>query len=632
MSLIGRVFSNRYEVLRPIAQGGTAEVFLAHDRLLDRQVALKALFPEFARDPTFVERFRREAQSAASLSHQNIVAIHDWGQEAGTYFIVMEMVQGRSLRDLIRSEAPIEPQYAADICAEIAAALAFAHRNGLVHRDVKPGNVLLTPDGGVKVADFGIARASTSEALTQTGSVMGTATYFSPEQAQGHPVDGRSDVYSLGVVLYEMVTGVAPFTGDTPVAVAYKQVQEAPVLPTRRNPNVPADLEQIILTAMQKDVRNRYQTAEDLRADLVRFRRGRPLAGVPVTAMIAETPAPPVAPRVSDTTATVMNPRVAEIAVARSSSSRSIAAGVTLLVLAVIVGLVLWIASQNSEDGRDVEVLEVIGLQVDVAKERLQNQGFVVDATPVTDSDAPNGEVVSQDPEAGDTATKGTTINLEYSATATAEIPNVEGLDVAAAERELADNGFTNLGLQELVPHDLIEAGLVVGTDPPAGENQDTGIEIILLISAGPETVDVPNVLNLDVSAATKALTDAGFVVTTEKEPSADVPEGNVVRTNPSPNTPAASGSAVKIFVSSGPEEIPVPNVIGRTEASAIARLDEDGFEVSVIVQSSTPANNGRVIAQSPGSGTPALIGSTVEITVGLSEPATTTSTTTTAP
>src|SRR3954447_2780917 len=245
MSLVGQVFSNRYEIDREIARGGMAEVYLARDQSLNRPVALKALFPEYAREPSFVERFRREAQAAANLNHPNIVAIYDWGQESGTYFIVMEYVEGRSLRDLIRSEGRLEAGQAADITAEIASALAFAHRSGVVHRDVKPGNVLLTRSGTVKVTDFGIARAGTSDGLTQTGSVMGTATYFSPEQAQGLAVDGRSDVYSLGVVLYEMVTGVAPFSGDAPLAVALKHVREEPVAPTVHNPEVPAAFEQI---------------------------------------------------------------------------------------------------------------------------------------------------------------------------------------------------------------------------------------------------------------------------------------------------------------------------------------------------------------------------------------------------
>src|SRR5437763_2426118 len=274
MSLVGRVFSNRYEVVRELAQGGMAEVYLARDQLLDRPVALKALFPEYAREPSFVERFRREAQAAANLNHPNIVAIYDWGQEDGTYFIVMEYVEGRVLRDLIRSEAPLDPNQSAEIAAEIASALGFAHRNGVVHRDVKPGNVLLTRSGNVKVTDFGIARAGTNEALTQTGSVMGTATYFSPEQAQGMPVDGRSDVYSLGVVLYEMVTGQPPFAGENPVSVAYRHVSEVPASPSVVNADVPKPFEAIVLHALAKEPDERYASAEDLRTDLIRFRRG----------------------------------------------------------------------------------------------------------------------------------------------------------------------------------------------------------------------------------------------------------------------------------------------------------------------------------------------------------------------
>src|SRR4051794_9548760 len=274
------VFNGRYELHRRLARGGMADVFLARDQLLDRPVAVKVLFPEFATDPNFVERFRREAQSAANLNHPNIVSVYDWGQEQGTYFIVMEYIDGRSLADILRTEGPLHPQRAAEVASDIASALGFAHRNGVVHRDVKPGNVLISPSGQVKVADFGIARALGADPesnLTQAGSVMGTATYFAPEQAQGLPLDPRSDLYSLGVVLYEMVTGRPPFSGESPVAIAYKHVQEQPPPPRHLNTNVPPALEAIILKLLSKNPQARYPSAEDLRADLRRFQEGQPV-------------------------------------------------------------------------------------------------------------------------------------------------------------------------------------------------------------------------------------------------------------------------------------------------------------------------------------------------------------------
>ena len=284
MSNVGRVFANRYELRTEVGHGGMADVYLARDRLLNRRVAVKVLSPTFAADPAFVERFRREAQAAASLNHPNIVAVYDWGQEDDTSFIVMEYVNGQTLRDVVNRYGTLPPMEAARIGADIADALEFAHRNGVVHRDVKPGNVLITPEGGVKVTDFGIARAESSDTLTKTGAVLGTATYFSPEQAQGLALDGRSDVYSLGVVLYEMLTGVAPFTADSPVSVAYKHVREEPVPPSRVNADIPGALDRIVLTAMAKDVALRYASAAALRAELMRFERGRPLLGGPVPA------------------------------------------------------------------------------------------------------------------------------------------------------------------------------------------------------------------------------------------------------------------------------------------------------------------------------------------------------------
>src|SRR3954470_8915837 len=356
------VYADRYEIVREIARGGMANVYLAQDRKLDRPVALKVLPAELSRDSTFVERFRLEAQAAASLNDPTIVAVYDWGQEQETSFIVMEYVEGRTLRDVI-SEGPMEPVAAAQIAAEIAKALAAAHRAGVVHRDIKPGNVLMTPSGEVKVADFGIARANgAGDGLTKTGAVMGTATYFSPEQAQGLAVDARSDIYSLGIVLYEMLTGVVPFAGDSAVSVAYLHVREPVVAPSRRKPGIPPALEAIVLTCREKDPASRYQTADQLRTDLLRFTRGQRPVGGPATAAGAAVPA--------DQTVAMARTSVAPVMAGGGSPPTKRSRGPVVLVVALLVVLIALIAfllvqvfRDNGKDVKTVAVHTVVGLQ-----------------------------------------------------------------------------------------------------------------------------------------------------------------------------------------------------------------------------------------------------------------------------
>ena len=550
-----RVYTNRYEIVRHLARGGMAEVYLAHDQLLDRRVALKVLFAEFARDPAFVQRFRREAQSAANLNHPNIVAVFDWGEEDGTYFIVMEYVEGRSLKEAIQADGPLYPNLAADLASDVAGALGFAHRNGVIHRDVKPGNILLTPQGQVKVTDFGIARAAgASEGLTQTGSVMGTATYFSPEQAQGLPVDARSDVYSLGIVLYEMVCGVPPFTGESPISVAYKHVREQPTHPTVVNPDVPAPLENIILTAMSKSPEGRYDSADDMRADLARFRRGEPTTSVPLAAVpVSGSDVTVVNPRMDTvydrtTVGTVVPSPALPVAPRRSPAPFVLA---LIALLAVLAGLGYLLAKQLSGGGgtKLVAVDNYVGQPVHDAELLIENAGLKPDSTTEENDQVPAGQVFAQDPVAGTKIEKGDTVHLKVSAgKGQVKVPDVSGQSLDDAQSRLSDAGFEYRVQQET--SDSIDAGKVTRTEPPGGSQADKGTVVKLFVSAGKEQVRVPNVVGLSKSDATTELQNAGFQVIVREVTSLDPNNaGRVIAQSPSADSKAPKGSIVTISV-----------------------------------------------------------------------------------
>jgi eukaryotic-like serine/threonine-protein kinase len=621
MTQLADVFSNRYEIQRGIARGGMAEVYLARDQLLDRPVAVKVLFEEYARDPSFVERFRREAQSAANLNHPNIVAIYDWGQERGTYFIVMEYVRGRSLRDVVQVNGPFSPRRTAEIGADIAGALEFAHRSGVVHRDIKPGNVLLTAEGDVKVTDFGIARAGTGEALTQTGAVMGTATYFSPEQAQGQPVDGRSDVYSLGVVLYEMVTGEPPFTAESPVAVAYKHVREDPDVPSAHAPDLPPDLEQIILTAMAKDPDARYQTADELETDLVRFVRGQPPLGVPLTGMIAGT----------ETAADVAPTQAAPVTLAggpipdteaerrRKRIGAFVAAflGVGLLA-AVIIGLLAGGGGGGGGGGGPtVEVPDVENLLFAEAEATLKFSGFKIARKDVDSKDPPD-LVLSQKPGPGEKQKKNGTVTLRVSSV------QFTMPDVTGRQRAEAVTALIGVGLQD--PNNAVATteidsdqppGTVLGSDPPAGTQVNKAGQKVTLNVAKEPDLEIPNVANQPVQAAQQVLQQAGLQVSVQSEANDLVQAGRVTRTDPGAGTRVKKGSTVTMFISTGPQTVDVPNVVGQPQDQATKTLQDAGFTVFVAQQGvNDPQQNGRVLAQNPAGG-PQPRGAGVTLTVG---------------
>ncbi len=620
------VFNGRYELHRRLGRGGMAEVYLARDQLLDRPVAVKVLFPEFATDPAFVERFRREATAAANLNHPNIVGVYDWGEADGTYFIVMEYVDGRTLSEILRDEGPLHPDRVADVGSDVAAALGFAHRNGVVHRDVKPGNVLVTQAGQVKVADFGIARAITANAdenLTQVGTVMGTATYFSPEQARGDAVDPRSDIYSLGCVLYELVVGRPPFAGDSPVAIAYKHVQESPVPPRHLNIELPTAIEAIILKCLAKNPANRYPSAEDLRADLRRFREGNRILAEPVmappvdpgvTSVVAATTAVPAAD--GGATGTVPAYYDDEDDEPKRSSGLFLAALIGLLILLAgmlyLLSRALGLGEDDSDDVPQIEVPNVIGEPVADAQALLEDRGFEVEVVQEANEDQEEGNVFDQDPKGGRRIDEGSTVQLKVSAGAAAiPVPNVIGSQLEQARQLLTGQGFTVV-VEEVVDEEA-PVGEVVDQDPGAEEEAKKGSEVKLFVSSGPADRPVPDVVGRTIADASNLLGQAGFAVNQVSEPSATVEEGRVIRTEPPADTVRPKGDAITVVVSTGPAEVNVISVVGLTRANARSSLESAGFVIAEENFDPTCSDT-RVDSQSPEGNTSAPAGSTVTL------------------
>ena len=645
------VVNGRYELGRRVGRGGMAEVFVARDRLLDRPVAVKILFAEYAKDPLFVERFRREAMSAASLNHPNIVAVFDWGQVDSTYYIAMEYVQGRTLADILRKHERLTVLQACDIALDIAAALGEAHKAGVVHRDIKPANVIVSATGHVKVADFGIARAigsAVEQGLTQTGAVMGTATYFSPEQAQGGQPDPRSDLYSLGVIMYEMLAGVPPFVGENAIAIAYKQVHDAPVSLRAKNPEISPAFNAIVMKCLGKDPQRRYANAAALADDLRRFVDGKEVAALreeqqAITDAGATTQMPVVTGKVPDEAIdnqpTTVLPssassrvRGAEYPPYDDVVPRRTAAWVFGSVISVIalvaVGIFGFRAVSDETAGTNIVVPNVIGLSIDEAKSLLIDLGLTPIEDPKVRENASNDIVYDQTPVADTLARQGENVILVYNpGFVPVTVPNLTGLSVRDATNVLREAGL-RLVVDQFIASTDVPANQILIQSPTAGLGARPNSVVTVNVSAGTNTVRVPDVIGDEQGAATKLLSASplNFVVTVVLESNDVIEVGRVVRSEPLGDTAVAPGSPVTLYVSTGKTQVAIPNVVGKEGTAAASELTTLGFVVTIneqVLPAGDPSN-GLVLAQSAAAGANVAPGSPITITVGRADTSTT--------
>jgi serine/threonine-protein kinase len=645
-TLIGTLFDGRYQILRKLGAGGMANVYLAEDQELGRRVAIKILNDRHANDEQFVERFRREAKNAAALSHPNIVSIYDRGEAEGTYYIAMEYLDGRSLKELILSRGDAPVAVVVEYARQILSALRFAHRHGIVHRDIKPHNVLVDGEGRVKVTDFGIARAGTSQ-MTEAGSIVGTAQYLSPEQARGGDVDQRSDLYSLGVLMYEMLTGEVPFSGDTPVEIAMKHLSQTPVPPSAKRHDVPRELDMVVMRSLAKDPEDRYQTADEMEADLDRVARGVGVAPEthetatqimrsPVSGPLAATAATMITPprRAGSRAGTPPLPPSVYYDLDEPIHRRPVwpwIAAFLFVVGAAIGGWFLYHQISNKiNSSTPVAVSNYVNETQQLATQNIQADGFHPVVKTHSNLTVPNGLVYRQDPAAGQHQPKGDNVIIYVSSgKPKVAVPPLKGLKSADAIAKLK-------GLH-LVP-DLHEipsaepADTVTASDPKEGTQVVTGTKVRINVSKGPTPVTVPGVTGETIGQATATLNQAGFKVNPTYVDS-DQPQNTVINQSPAQNETAAKGSTVSLTISNGPKTVAVPDVRTLDAGSASSTLQNAGFRVKFTYTPVTDPNQDQIVLdQSPEGGQQAKPGSMVTLDVGRCPSSGCPATTTTAP
>jgi beta-lactam-binding protein with PASTA domain/predicted Ser/Thr protein kinase len=610
----GSVVDGRYRVLRRIGSGGMADVWLAEDQHLQRQVALKVLHSRFAQDREFVERFRREAESAAGLNHPNVVSVYDRGEVDGTYYIAMQYLEGRSLKELI--DVGLTPEQSVYLIRQVLEGARFAHRNGIVHRDLKPQNVIVDDDGKAVVTDFGIARAGVSE-ITQTGSVMGTPHYLSPEQAQGEDVTPVSDLYSIGVMLYEALARRVPFEGESAVAVAMKQVSQAPQRPSSINPQVSPALDAVVMRALEKSPGERFQNADAFIAALdAALKAADELKG----GTAAFAPLPPTVARVTDAEAGEMD-ELEEQQRKRRRLLWILAAAAVLLVALLIFAL--------TRDTK-TDVPNVTDSPKYLAESRLEARGFPVGkVTTVKRAESPAGTVLEQDPLPGKVEESCSFLTLFCSkpkvdltvsgGPGQAKVPGTANLPLAKATNKLEEAGFKVEAAR--VNSTTVEEGLVIHSDPPGGSTATEGSTVALTVSSGPKLAKVPILVESQRSVAVQRIRSLGLVPSVSEQTSS-APAGQVIRQAPSAGSQVAPGSTVSITVSKEEEKATVPNVIGKLRADAVSALREAGLAPTVSEQETdVPSKVGRVTDQFPPPGSEVDRGSTVTVVVGKAPP-----------